>query len=90
MKCNTRFAAELRRQHSRPDLRPGYWVPIQTVRGNSARYAAETRQLTSLDETARRPVETRNDRIRRTYDECPEEDIAAAEFRGSNLFPGRS
>ena len=31
----------------------------------------------------RRPVETRNDR--RTSDECPEEDIAAAEFRGSNL-----
>jgi len=39
--------------------------------------------LTSLDETARRPVETRNDR--RTSDECLEEDIAAAEFRGSNL-----
>ena len=45
--------------------------------------AAGTRQLTSLDETARRPVETRNDR--RTSDECPEEDIAAAEFSGSNL-----
>jgi len=39
--------------------------------------------LTFLDETARRPVETRNDR--RTSDECPEEDITAAEFRGSNL-----
>ena len=39
--------------------------------------------MTSLDETARRPVETRNDG--RTSDECPEEDIAAAEFRGSNL-----
>ena len=39
--------------------------------------------MTSLDETALRPVETRN--VRRTSDECPEEDIAAAEFRGSNL-----
>jgi len=39
--------------------------------------------LTSLDETARRPAETLNDR--RNSDECPEEDIAAAEFRGSNL-----
>jgi len=58
-------------------------VAIQTVRRNSAPYAAGTRQLTSLDETARRPVETRNDR--RTSDECTEEDIAAAEFRGSNL-----
>ena len=40
--------------------------------------------MTSLDETARRPAETRNDR--RNSDECPEEDIAAAEFRGSNLY----
>ena len=40
--------------------------------------------MTSLDETARRPVETQNDR--RISDECPEEDIAAAEFRGSNLL----
>ena len=32
---------------------------------------------------ARRPVETRNDR--RTSDESPGEDIAAAEFRRSNL-----
>jgi len=32
---------------------------------------------------ALRPVETRNDRP--TSDECPEEDIAAVEFRGSNL-----
>ena len=39
--------------------------------------------MTSLDETACRPVETRNDRG--TSDECPEEDIAAVEFRGSNL-----
>jgi len=39
--------------------------------------------LTSLDETARHPFETQNDR--RTSDECPEEDIAAAEFRGGNL-----
>jgi len=42
--------------------------------------------LTFLDKTARRPVETRNDR--RTSDECPEEDIAAAEFRGCNLHLG--
>ena len=33
---------------------------------------------------ALRPVETRNDR--QTSDECPEEDIAAAEFCGSNLL----
>ena len=39
--------------------------------------------MTSLDETALRPVETRNDR--RTSDECPKDYIAAAEFRGSNL-----
>ena len=39
--------------------------------------------MTSLDETACRPVETRNNRG--TSDECPEEDIAEAEFRGSNL-----
>ena len=45
--------------------------------------AAGTRQLTSLDETAHRPVETRNDC--RTSDESPEEVIAAAEFCGSNL-----
>ena len=62
LECNTRSAAELPRQHSRPDLSPGLWVAIQTVRWNSARYAAGTRQLTSLDETARRPVETQNDR----------------------------
>ena len=83
LECDTRSAAKLPRQHSRPDLSPGCWVVIQTVRWNSARYAAGTRQLTSLDETARRPVETRNDR--RTSDESPEEDIAAAEFHRSNL-----
>ena len=44
------------RQYSRQDLSPGWWVAIQTVRWNSARYAAGTRQLTSLDETARRPL----------------------------------
>ena len=71
------------RQHSRPDLSPGLWVAIQTVRWNSEWYAAGTRQLTSLDEMALRPVETRNDC--QTSDECPEEDIAAAEFCGSNL-----
>jgi len=58
-------------------------VAIQTVRRNSARYAAGTWQLTSLDETVRCSVETRNDR--RTSDESPEEDIAAAEFHRSNL-----
>jgi len=46
---------------SSPDSNcPGWWVAIQTVRWNSARYAAATQQLTSLDETARRTVETRN------------------------------
>jgi len=83
LECNTRSAAELPRQHSRPDLSPGLWVAIQTVRWHSERYAAGTRQLISLDEMALRPVETRNDRP--TSDECPEEDIAAVEFRGSNL-----
>ena len=42
-------------------------------------YAVGTRQLTWLDETARRPVETWNDR--RISDYSPGEDIAAAEFR---------
>jgi len=58
-------------------------VAIQTVRWNSARYAAGTRQLTStvisgFNRTERRLIE-------RTSDECPEEDNAAVEFRGSNL-----
>ena len=68
-KLDTCSSAKLPRQHSQPDLSPGCWVAIQTVRRNSARYAAGTWQLISLDETARRPVETRN----------------AAEFRRSNL-----
>ena len=41
---------------SSPDSNcPGWWVAIQTVRWNSARYAAGTRQLTSLDETHSAP-----------------------------------
>jgi len=82
--CDTRSAAELPREHSRPDLSRSCWVGfIQTVRWNSAWYATGTWQLTSFDETARRPVETRNDR--RISGEFPGEDIAAAEFRRSNL-----
>ena len=67
LECNTRSAAKLPRQHSRrfDEIRPIY--------------AAGTWQLTSLDETACRPVETRNDRG--TSDECPEEDIAAVVWR---------
>jgi len=43
LECNTRSAAEIPRQHSRPHLSQGYWVAIQTVRWNLARCAAGTR-----------------------------------------------